>query len=157
MSSESNNRAEPTTPTEPSVGTDGDTTIAELREMVQQFVEERDWQQFHSPKNLSMSLAIEAAELMEHFQWLTVEESNQVAKDPAAVAEAGEEIADVLCYLLGIVNQLQLDLSEAMRRKMEKNRMKYPADEFRGRYGHKHQLSSGDEAQSDVQSDTKSE
>ena len=120
--------------------TDADTTIAELRQIVQEFVDERDWQQFHSPKNLSMSLAIEAAEVMEHFQWLTIAQSNQVAQDPEALSEVGEEIADVLCYLLGLVNQLDLDLSQAMRDKMTKNRRKYPAEQFQGRYGHKHQL-----------------
>ncbi|MCA9176590.1 MAG: nucleotide pyrophosphohydrolase [Planctomycetales bacterium] len=113
---------------------DKNTTLAELREIVREFVAERDWQQFHSPKNLSMSLTIEAGELMEHFQWLTNEESNQVACDPEAVAAAGEEIADVLCYLLGLANQLNLDLAGAFRDKMAKNRLKYPAEQFRGRY-----------------------
>ena len=113
------------------------TTVAELREIMRQFVDERDWQQFHSPKNLSMSMAIEVGELMEHFQWLTVAESNAVAEDRPAVAEIGEEMADVLCYLLGLANRLDVDLSQAVRNKMIKNRQKYPAEAFRGRYGHK--------------------
>jgi NTP pyrophosphatase (non-canonical NTP hydrolase) len=111
------------------------TTVAELRELVRQFVAERDWQQFHTPKNLSMSLAIEAAELMEHFQWLTPEASRQIASQPEKLVEVGEELADVLCYALAMANELGLDVAAAMHDKMEKNRKKYPADEYRGRYG----------------------
>jgi dCTP diphosphatase len=114
---------------------DQQTTLSELRELVRQFVAERDWQQFHTPKNLSMSLAIEAAELMEHFQWLSPEASRQVALQPHKLAEVGEELADVLCYGLALANELGLDVAEAVRDKMEKNRKKYPADTFRGRYG----------------------
>jgi dCTP diphosphatase len=114
---------------------DQQTTIAELRELVRQFVAERDWQQFHTPKNLSMSLAIEAAELMEHFQWLSPEASRQVAQQPEKLGEVGEELADVLCYALALANELGLDVGEAVRDKMEKNRKKYPADAFRGRWG----------------------
>ena len=114
---------------------DQQTTVAELRELVRQFVAERDWQQFHTPKNLSMSLSIEAAELMEHFQWLTPEASRQVAGQPQKLVEVGEELADVLCYGLALANELGIDVAEAMRDKMEKNRKKYPADAYRGRYG----------------------
>ena len=74
-------------------------------------MDERDWRQFHSPKNLSMSLAIEAAELMEHFQWIDAAESRRVGDDPAKLAAVREEIADVLCYLLALANELDLDLS----------------------------------------------
>ncbi len=116
---------------------DDQTTVAQLRMIVREFVEQRDWGQFHSPKNLSMSMAIEAAEVMEHFQWLTIDESNAVAGDAQELAAVGEELADVLCYLLGLANQLDLDLSQALRRKMEKNRKKYPVEEFHGRYGHR--------------------
>ena len=116
---------------------DQQTTVAELRELVRQFVAERDWQQFHTPKNLSMSLAIEAAELMEHFQWLTPEASRKVAQQPEKLVEVGEELADVLCYGLALANELGLDVSAAVRDKMEKNRKKYPADAYRGRYGPK--------------------
>jgi len=114
---------------------DRDATIDQLRELVRQFVQERDWKQFHTPKNLSMSLAIEAAELMEHFQWLTPEESRELAADPARRAAAGEELADVLCYALALANELGLDLDTIVRDKMAKNALKYPADQFRGRYG----------------------
>jgi len=112
---------------------DDTTTVNDLREIVRQFVEERDWKQFHSPKNLSMALAIEASELMEHFQWISPEESRGL--DGAAKLEAAEELADVLCYALAIANEMEIDLASTLQAKMIKNRTKYPADEFRGRYG----------------------
>ena len=114
---------------------DDRTTVAGLRQLVNQFVDERNWHQFHSPKNLAMSLAIEAAELMEHFQWLSLEESRAVANDPTQLAEVGDELADVLCYALAMANELGIDLSAAIRGKMIKNALKYPADEYRDRYG----------------------
>jgi dCTP diphosphatase len=112
---------------------DANTTVAELRALVRHFVDQRDWQQFHAPKNLAMSLAIEAAELMEHFQWISPEESREIAAEPAKLAEVSDELADVLCYALAMANQLNIDLSAAIRGKMKKNEEKYPADEFRGR------------------------
>jgi dCTP diphosphatase len=115
--------------------TDQHTTVAQLRDIVRQFVEERDWRQFHTPKNLSMSLAIEAAELMEHFQWLTPNESRRLADDPTRLADVADELSDVICYALALANELQLDLSQSLARKMAKNRKKYPAEEYRGRYG----------------------
>ena len=114
---------------------DHDTTIEQLRQLVRNFVQERDWQQFHTPKNLSMSLAIEAAELMEHFQWLTAEQSRAVADDAGKRAAAGEELADVLCYAFALANELGLDIVTAVRDKMAKNAVKYPAEQYRGRYG----------------------
>jgi NTP pyrophosphatase (non-canonical NTP hydrolase) len=114
---------------------DSQTRVAELREMVRHFVDARDWQQFHSPKNLSMALAIEAAELMEHFQWITTEASRQIGDDPGKLAAIRDELADVLCYAMAIANELDIDIGTAMRDKMKKNEAKYPAAEFRGRYG----------------------
>lgn len=114
---------------------DATTTVSELRELIRAFVEERDWRQFHAPKNLSMALAIEAAELMEHFQWITVDASRELAVDPAKRAAAGEELADVIAYGFALANELGLDVSDAIRDKMAKNVRKYPAEEFRGRYG----------------------
>ena len=114
---------------------DTGTTIAELRDVVRRFVEERDWQQFHAPKNLSMSLAIEAAELMEHFQWISANESRKVGADAEKLTAIGEELADVFCYTLAIANELDIDLSAATAEKLDKNAQKYPAEEFRGRYG----------------------
>ena len=118
---------------ESKISTDDSTTVAALRKMVLEFVTERDWQQFHSPKNLSMAMTIEAGELMEHFQWIDGEES----RDPDAekMVDIGEELADVLCYAMAIANELDIDIASTMERKMEGNRKKYPAKEFRGRYG----------------------
>jgi NTP pyrophosphatase (non-canonical NTP hydrolase) len=114
---------------------DATTTIGELRELIREFVDERDWRQFHAPKNLAMAIAIEAAELMEHFQWIGVPASRALASDDAKRAAAGEELADVIAYGFALANELGLDVSEIIRDKMAKNVHKYPADEFRGRYG----------------------
>jgi NTP pyrophosphatase (non-canonical NTP hydrolase) len=108
--------------------TDERTTVAELRRLVNDFVDRRDWHKFHSPKNLAMSLAIEAAELMEHFQWISAKRSRTVATDAKKLARVGEELADVLCYALAMANELGLDLSTTIRRKMAKNEQKYPAE-----------------------------
>ncbi|MDA8337244.1 MAG: nucleotide pyrophosphohydrolase [Peptococcaceae bacterium] len=106
---------------------DRQTTVGELRAMVASFVEERDWRQFHSAKNLSMSIAIEAAELMELFQWTDGE-----AADDRQLARVGEELADVVIYCLSLANALELDLARAVRDKVEANGRKYPAARFRG-------------------------
>jgi NTP pyrophosphatase (non-canonical NTP hydrolase) len=113
---------------------DQETPLAELREMVREFVGERDWQQFHTPKNISMALAIEAAELMEHFQWLTPEQSRAIAKQDKDLAAVAEELADVVCYAFALANELDIDVAAAMEQKMGKNRQKYPADKYRGKY-----------------------
>ena len=105
---------------------DTNTTLAEVRSWMTQFVAERNWEQFHSPKNLSMSLAIEAAELMEHFQWIDIAESRRTVDDPAKLAAIGEELADVFSYTLALANALGIDLSETLRAKMVKNAVKYP-------------------------------
>ena len=116
---------------------DSDTTIAQLRENIRQFVVERDWEQFHSPKNLAMALAVEAAELMEHFQWIDIAESRKLSEDPAKLAAIGEELADVLSYTLALANSLDIDIASTHRDKMEKNAAKYPVEKFRGRFGSK--------------------
>jgi NTP pyrophosphatase (non-canonical NTP hydrolase) len=103
--------------------------------LVERFVDQRDWHQFHTPKNLAMSLAVEAAELMEHFQWLTAEQSRAVAEQPDKLRAVAEELADVLCYVLAMANELGLDLSASVQDKISKNEPKYPAPEYRGRFG----------------------
>jgi NTP pyrophosphatase (non-canonical NTP hydrolase) len=113
---------------------DSTTTVAQLREILRQFVDERDWRKFHAPKNISMALAVEAAELMEHFQWVDAEASRDFANDPDKLKAVGEELADVIGYGLALANELGIDVADAIRSKMVKNRLKYPADEFRGRY-----------------------
>lgn len=114
---------------------DSITPIAMLRTAIRQFVAERSWEQFHSPKNLTMSLAIEAAELMEHVQWLDAVQSYEIRADAERKAAFGEEMADVFCYLLALANVLDLDLTQTTLAKLRKNEVKYPAEQFRGRYG----------------------
>ncbi len=114
---------------------DAQTTVAELRRTVEAFVDQREWHRFHTPKNLAMSLAIEAAELMEHFQWLTPEQSRAVADQPEKLQQTAEEMADVFCYLLAMANELGVDLAAALEAKMAKNAAKYPVEHYRGRFG----------------------
>jgi dCTP diphosphatase len=97
-------------------------------------VNAREWQPFHTPKNLSMSIAIEAAELMEHFQWLTTEEAQEAVEDPGERAAVADELADVVIYCLSLSNALHLDISSAVLGKLQTNEQRYPADEFRGRF-----------------------
>ncbi len=110
---------------------DAQITLQDLKQKMADFVRERDWEQFHTPKNISMSIAIEAAELMEHFQWLTVEQSQQL--DATALADIGEELADIVIYSLSMANFLKLDLAQTVLAKMEKNIRKYPADRVQGK------------------------
>ena len=110
---------------------DNQTTLQDLKEKMADFVRERDWEQFHTPKNLSMSIAIEAGELMEHFQWLTVEQSKNLS--PAALHDIGEELADIVIYALSLANTLGLDMADTVLAKMEKNIRKYPSDQVRGK------------------------
>jgi NTP pyrophosphatase (non-canonical NTP hydrolase) len=113
---------------------DAVTTLAELKDAVRRFAAEREWEPFHSPKNLSMSLAVEAAELMEHFLWVDSEASRRVVQDPRKRGEVADEVADVACLLLNLSNVLGLDLSEAIQNKMVKNALKYPVEKYRGRF-----------------------
>ena len=114
---------------------DDETCIADLKDTMAEFVAERNWNQYHSPKNLAMSLTIEAGELMEHFQWLTTDESQKIERDSDQFQGVSEELADVFAYTLAIANEMQIDLSKAFAEKMEKNRAKYPVEQFKGRYG----------------------
>ena len=113
---------------------DTTTTLSELREAMARFVRERDWEQFHSPKNLVMGLSVEAAELMEHFLWIDNDASRGAADDAARRGAVADEMADVACYLLALSNSLGIDLSEAVFAKLVKNAIKYPAEKCRGRY-----------------------
>ena len=113
--------------------TDSTTTISDLRERVLAFVHEREWEQFHAPKNLSMALAAEAAELMEHFLWSTPEESRSVAADPAKRAKIAEELADVVIYALELANATGLDVAASIESKIAANARKYPVEKSRGR------------------------
>jgi NTP pyrophosphatase (non-canonical NTP hydrolase) len=105
-------------------------SLLALRDELRAFVAARDWDQFHAPKNLAMALMVEAAELAEHFQWLTGEESARLGGQ--AKAEVADELADVLVYLVRLADKLGVDLAVAAHRKMAKNRRKYPAARVRG-------------------------
>ena len=113
--------------------TDDTMTLAQLRQRVAQFVADRDWEQFHTPKNLSASIAIEAAELLEHFQWLTDEQAAAVMQDEEKLAAVADEMADVIIYTLSLANALDVDVSEAVMGKLERNEGRFPAEEWRGR------------------------
>lgn len=113
---------------------DDTTTIAEMKKFVQAFVDERDWQQFHDPKNLSMSIAIEAAELMEHFQWLRSDQLADLKSNSEVMADVAEELADVFCYVVAFAGEMGIDLSAALDSKMVKNRSKYPVERFKGKF-----------------------
>lgn len=104
-------------------------TVGSLKRAVRGFVAERDWERFHAPKNLSMALAAEAGELLEHFLWCGPEASHERARLEAGVAE---ELADVVLYALQLANVAEIDLSEAIRKKMERNAEKYPVEKARG-------------------------
>lgn len=104
--------------------------IQELQAALRQFAQERDWGQFHSPKNLAVSLSIEAAEVLEHFQWLTEDQSRTL--DDARRREVAHEIADVLLYLLQLSDRLGIDPLQAAREKLALNAQRYPADKARG-------------------------
>ncbi len=106
-----------------------DRLIQRLRE----FAHERAWEQFHSPKNLSMALIVEAAELVEHFQWLTEQQSLQLSVDKLAAVE--QELADIFIYLIRLSDRLDVNLIEAAWRKIEINERKYPAENVRGKAG----------------------
>jgi len=113
---------------------DTTTTLQVLKDAMARFVAERDWQQFHSPKNLVMGLSVEAAELMEHFLWIDNDASRQVTQDARKLGEVADEMADVACYLLALSNTLGIDLSDAITAKLVKNAPKYPAEKYRGQY-----------------------
>lgn len=113
---------------------DSSTTLAELRAAMQAFVAEREWEPYHDAKNLAGSVMIEAAELLEHFQWVRSEELEALLTEPGRRQEITDELADVMCYLLALANVLEIDISDAVRGKLIKNAKKYPADQFRGQY-----------------------
>lgn len=109
----------------------GEDRLDRLRDELRRFAAERDWDQFHTPKNLAMALAGEAGEVIEHFQWLTPEQSAKL--DVATRNEVAEELADVLLYLVRLADVLEIDLAGAAVRKMAINAVRYPVDKARGR------------------------
>jgi NTP pyrophosphatase (non-canonical NTP hydrolase) len=105
-------------------------SLTELRELTRQFARERDWEQFHTPKNLAMALSVEVAELAEHFQWLPTGADAEL--DDAGRAGIRHELADVLLYLVQLADKSGVDLRAAALEKMALNAAKYPADQVRG-------------------------
>ena len=110
---------------------DESTTISDLKKLAIRFRDERDWAQFHSPRNLAVSMVLEAAELLEHFQWLTDEEVSEYLSGEGREAVA-EEIADVLMYLLTMAHDLGIDVASAAQSKARKNAEKYPVEKAKG-------------------------
>jgi len=104
--------------------------LTQLRDALRQFAADRDWDQFHSPKNLASALSVEAAELLERFQWLTEDQSRTLP--PEELQKVREEMADVLNYLVRLADKLDVNLLEAAREKMKLNEQKYPVDKARG-------------------------
>lgn len=110
---------------------DSGTSVAQLREWVRRFVHARDWERFHSPKDLAMAISIEASELLELFLWR--EPGSPATSSPEVRDAVGEELADILIYGLSLANTLGLDLSDAILAKLKKDEAKYPPDQYRGR------------------------
>ena len=113
--------------------TDAATTVGEIRERVLAFARERDWEQFHSPKNLSMALAAEAGELMEHFLWSESKSSAATLTDPVKRQKIEDELADVVIYALEFANIGGIDLAKAIEAKLAQNAAKYPVEKAKGR------------------------
>ena len=109
---------------------DSSDPLQALRDALRRFAADRDWDQFHSPKNLALALNVEAGELLEHFQWLTEAQSSALSAEERA--KVGEELADVLLYLIRLGDKLDLDLIACAREKLRVNAEKYPVDKARG-------------------------
>jgi dCTP diphosphatase len=116
-----------------SAAAEGSQDLTGLFKKIRTFNAERKWQKFHSPKNLVMALSVEAAELLEHFQWLTEEESRSLSA--AKQRQVAEEIADIFIYLLNLAGQLDIDPIAAAHAKIELNRRKYPVEKVLGKVG----------------------
>jgi dCTP diphosphatase len=113
---------------------DGLVTVAELKSLVEQFVAERDWAQFHSPKNLAMAIGVEAGELMDLFRWHSESQSVQAMKSGKSRRAAREELADVVICALSFANRTGIDIAQAVKTKVLKNCKKYPLHSYEGRF-----------------------
>jgi len=113
--------------------TDSEATLQDLKNRVKAFVSKRGWEKYHNPKDLAEAVCVEAAELLEAFQWSTVQEASAWRNDASKMESIREELADVLIYCLSMANALGIDVSEAILRKLEKNEEKYPAEKYFGR------------------------
>lgn len=117
---------------------DSNTNISELKTVIKDFCEARDWGQFHDPKDLAIGAITEASELLEHFRFLKPDQIDKVMQDPQSRQEIGEELADVLFFVLRFAQQNDFDLSQCFADKMQKNAKKYPADQFKGKNNKSH-------------------
>lgn len=117
-----------------SMASDKTTNISELRDTVRSFIEHRDWSKYHNPKDVAISIAIEAAELIELFQWVKESELRTITEDPKKLSRLKEELADVMIYCLSLANVLNIDISQAISKKITENENKYPAEQVKGNY-----------------------
>ena len=111
---------------------DEERKIHELKELIKEFCEERDWDQFHGAKELAVALIIEAAELLEHFRWKNHEEVEEMLSNEKKREEIGDEMADVLYFLIRLSQRYNIDLTDALEKKMEKNKERYPIEKAKG-------------------------
>ena len=109
------------------------TRIGDLKVKVREFLQERDWEKFHNSKDLAEGICVEAAELLQLFQWMSPEEVQGFQNDPAKVKQLKEELADVFIYCLSMANAMNIDLASSVIRKLEINRKKYPTEVYRGK------------------------
>ena len=112
---------------------DDHTTLADLRRRIAEFIAARDWEQFHTPKDVSAAIAIEAAELMEHFLWLTDDQVRAALQDEGELTAVADEMADVMLYTLVLANALDVDVSQVVLEKLSRNEERFPAAEWHGR------------------------
>ena len=113
---------------------DSETRVSELREQVQKFITDRDWSKYHNPKDISVSITIEASELLEVFQWVRDDDADDLLKDPIKLNSVKDELADIIIYCLSLANSLDIDVSQAVTDKIEKNKRKYPREKIKGNY-----------------------
>ncbi len=106
--------------------------IEKIQRIIAEFARERDWDQFHNPKNLAMAMSVECSELLEEFQWLTPEQASNVMSDQDKAQRVSDELADVAVYLLRLADKLDIDIESAIHNKIDKNREKYPVEKFKG-------------------------
>lgn len=109
------------------------TTVADIDKAVKKFVDDRDWEQFHNPKDVALALSIEVAEVLEHFRWKTPEEVAEWLKNPENKQELADEIGDCAYFLFDLARVADIDLAKAFEDKMKKSDEKYPADIVRGK------------------------
>lgn len=112
---------------------DPETTVEELKELVRKFIHEREWEKFHNPKDLAEAICIEAAELLELFQWITSEEASAWRDVPSKVRRIREELADIFIYCLSMANTTKIDVTDVVTSKLKRNEIKYPIEKYRGK------------------------